>query len=273
MSATVGHAPIRRRARPPDPVRRGPGHDRDREAEPDRATAAIPQLLVFSTIQPVIFVLMFRYVFGGAIASAAAGRRLRRLPDARHLRADGGVRRDRHRDRPRHGHEERADGAVPRPAHGAFGGADRADDRGPHAQRVRGDPDDGGRVPGRVADPHERLRTVAAAACSCCCSASRCRGSSRPSACAWAIPRPRRPPRSRCSRHSCSPRRRSSRGARCRGGFRCSPTISRSRPGERGSGAHARRPHRRYVWQSVAWDVGLLVVFAIISVRLYRKAA
>jgi ABC-2 type transport system permease protein len=26
-----------------------------------------PQLLVFSTIQPVIFVLMFRYVFGGAI--------------------------------------------------------------------------------------------------------------------------------------------------------------------------------------------------------------
>ena len=28
-----------------------------------------PQLLVFSTIQPVIFVLMFRYVFGGAIRS------------------------------------------------------------------------------------------------------------------------------------------------------------------------------------------------------------
>src|SRR5439155_17547985 len=27
----------------------------------------VPQLLVFSTIQPVIFVLMFTYVFGGAI--------------------------------------------------------------------------------------------------------------------------------------------------------------------------------------------------------------
>src|SRR2546421_4998032 len=27
----------------------------------------VPQLLVFSTIQPVIFVLLFRYVFGGAI--------------------------------------------------------------------------------------------------------------------------------------------------------------------------------------------------------------
>src|SRR3977135_4129253 len=26
-----------------------------------------PQLLIFATIQPVIFVLMFRYVFGGAI--------------------------------------------------------------------------------------------------------------------------------------------------------------------------------------------------------------
>jgi ABC-2 type transport system permease protein len=26
-----------------------------------------PQLLVFATIQPILFVLMFRYVFGGAI--------------------------------------------------------------------------------------------------------------------------------------------------------------------------------------------------------------
>ena len=30
--------------------------------------ARVPQLIVFSTIQPVIFVLMFRYVFGGAIS-------------------------------------------------------------------------------------------------------------------------------------------------------------------------------------------------------------
>src|SRR5690349_22762663 len=27
----------------------------------------VPQLLVFSTIQPVVFVVLFRYVFGGAI--------------------------------------------------------------------------------------------------------------------------------------------------------------------------------------------------------------
>ena len=32
-----------------------------------------PQLLVFATIQPVIFVLMFRYVFGGAIQRPAGG--------------------------------------------------------------------------------------------------------------------------------------------------------------------------------------------------------
>src|SRR6201987_377886 len=44
-----------------------------RAAELDRATAALtgiartPQLLVFATIQPVMFVLLFRYVFGGAI--------------------------------------------------------------------------------------------------------------------------------------------------------------------------------------------------------------
>jgi ABC-2 type transport system permease protein/oleandomycin transport system permease protein len=30
----------------------------------------VPQLLVFSTIQPVIFVVMFRYVFGGAVSAA-----------------------------------------------------------------------------------------------------------------------------------------------------------------------------------------------------------
>src|SRR4029077_7217503 len=31
------------------------------------AMRRVPEVIVFSTIQPVIFVLMFRYVFGGAI--------------------------------------------------------------------------------------------------------------------------------------------------------------------------------------------------------------
>lgn len=34
-----------------------------------RTIVRLPQLLVFSTIQPVIFVLLFRYAFGGAIAT------------------------------------------------------------------------------------------------------------------------------------------------------------------------------------------------------------
>ena len=32
--------------------------------------ARIPELLVFSTIQPVMFVLLFRFVFGGSIRMA-----------------------------------------------------------------------------------------------------------------------------------------------------------------------------------------------------------
>jgi ABC-2 type transport system permease protein/oleandomycin transport system permease protein len=32
----------------------------------------VPQLLVFSTIQPVIFVLLFRYVFGGVVSTSLA---------------------------------------------------------------------------------------------------------------------------------------------------------------------------------------------------------
>lgn len=51
-----------------DVVRLGPL--RDTLALAKRSLLAytrVPQLLVFSTVQPVIFVLMFRYVFGGAI--------------------------------------------------------------------------------------------------------------------------------------------------------------------------------------------------------------
>lgn len=33
----------------------------------------IPQLIVFSTIQPVMFILLFNYVFGGAIRTGASG--------------------------------------------------------------------------------------------------------------------------------------------------------------------------------------------------------
>ena len=35
--------------------------------------ARVPEILVFSTIQPVMFVLLFRFVFGGSIASDQPG--------------------------------------------------------------------------------------------------------------------------------------------------------------------------------------------------------
>jgi len=58
---------------PPDSPASGPGMwvVRDALAVAQRNLIVylrIPQLLVFSTIQPVIFVVMFRYVFGGAIS-------------------------------------------------------------------------------------------------------------------------------------------------------------------------------------------------------------
>ena len=37
------------------------------------ALRRVPQLLVFSTIQPVVFVLLFRYVFGGVVAGSLPG--------------------------------------------------------------------------------------------------------------------------------------------------------------------------------------------------------
>ena len=35
--------------------------------------ARIPEVLIFSTIQPVMFVLLFRFVFGGSISTLEAG--------------------------------------------------------------------------------------------------------------------------------------------------------------------------------------------------------
>ena len=52
--------------------------------------ARIPELLVFSTIQPVMFVLLFRFVFGGSIETGQPGGYVQ-LFDARHLRSDRGI--------------------------------------------------------------------------------------------------------------------------------------------------------------------------------------
>ena len=112
------------------------------------AYVRIPQLLVFSTIQPVVFVLMFRYVFGGAITGLPPGVTyvdylmpgifvqtvvFGAIATAIGLATDM---------------KSGAHGAVPRVAHGALRRAHGSHHRGLRAQRVRGDPHDGGRIPG-----------------------------------------------------------------------------------------------------------------------------
>ena len=59
------------------------------------ALTRIPEALFFSTLQPIMFVLLFRYVFGGRHPHSRQ-RPLRRLHDAGHLRADGPVRLHQH---------------------------------------------------------------------------------------------------------------------------------------------------------------------------------
>ena len=43
----------------------------------------IPDLLIFSTIQPIMFVLLFAYVFGGSIQIPGVSYRFRSLPMSR----------------------------------------------------------------------------------------------------------------------------------------------------------------------------------------------
>ena len=73
----------------------------------------VPQLMVFTLIQPVIFVLLFTYVFGGAIKGLPPGGHLRRLPDSRRIRADRRFRLDHHRGGDGDRLEERDHRAIP----------------------------------------------------------------------------------------------------------------------------------------------------------------
>ena len=97
-----------RSSRPATRAARRPAAQRDRHAWRRRrraSTIAWRNLLsmlrtpaaarVHARIQPIIFVLMFRYVFGGAIT--VPGESYVELPDAGHLRPDGRVRLDDHR--------------------------------------------------------------------------------------------------------------------------------------------------------------------------------
>jgi ABC-2 type transport system permease protein len=89
----------------------------------------VPEVLVWVLMSPVMFVLLFAYVFGNAITGARRGE-LPRVPHRGNLRPDGRVRRDVHRRRDRRGHEQGHHRPVPVPAHVALGDA-----RGPHGER------------------------------------------------------------------------------------------------------------------------------------------
>ena len=97
----------------------------------------VPQLLVFSTIQPVIFVLMFRYVFGGAIDTSPIpyvdylmpGIFVQTVVFGSIATAIGLA-------------TDLKSGLLERfrvPADGSFGRAHRSDVRRPHAEHLRGD--------------------------------------------------------------------------------------------------------------------------------------
>ncbi len=79
----------------------------------------IPELAIFAVIQSIMFVLLFAFVFGGAIPLPGypGPERVPRVPDARHLRPDHlvRIRNDRHRHDRRHdqGTSSTASGRCP----------------------------------------------------------------------------------------------------------------------------------------------------------------
>ncbi len=88
-----------------------------------------PMYVVYLFVQPVIFVLLFRYVFGGAINTGTS--QLRQLPDAGDHRHDRDLRLADDWTGPDRGHGGRGRRPVPVAADRPLGGADRADGRRP----------------------------------------------------------------------------------------------------------------------------------------------
>ena len=66
----------------------------------------VPDLLVFTTLSPIMFVLLFAYVFGSAIGEQDTGVDYREFLIAGHLRPDSGLRVDLHRLQPGRGPAE-----------------------------------------------------------------------------------------------------------------------------------------------------------------------
>ena len=123
-----------------------------------------PDLLVFSTIQPIMFVVLFVYVFGGAVGLALP-------PGVTYVDyllpgifvQSVTFRATQHGGRPLRGPAQRRDRPLPLDADGALGGPARAHDRRPGAKRPDHRPDDRRRLPGRL--PVSRPACIKAVAC------------------------------------------------------------------------------------------------------------
>ena len=127
---------------------------RDSWTEAHRHLQALPrnpELLVFATLQPIMFVVLFVYVFGGSI-NVPGYDELQAVRDPRDLRPDRAVRFDLHRSRDRRRPEQGLRRTAAFAADVPVGRALRAHHQRRRAQRgvVRGDARGG--VPGGV--PH-----------------------------------------------------------------------------------------------------------------------
>ena len=137
----------------------------------------VPQLLVFSTVQPIIFVLMFRFVFGGSINTGKIPYVDYLMPGIflqvvvfGSLATAIGLATDL-----KSGLMERFH-ALPMWTPAVLVGRTLAD---LVAELLRRDPHDGRGVPGRAGGSTPPCSRWSPACSWCCCSATRCRGSSR----------------------------------------------------------------------------------------------
>ncbi len=194
-----------------------------------RRIPRIPELAIFAIIQSIMFVLLFAFVFGGAIAIPG-------FPDPNayreyllpgHLRPDhrlrGGDRGDRHVRRHQQGHHR----PLPLAADVAIGGPDRPDVLGSRLQRGHPGRPDAGRPGRRLVGPHgprqlPGRRGPAPGLRLCDGLARRLAGGGRADRGSRAAGR-----RSPCSSRSRSSRACSSRSTPCRPGCSPSPTGTR----------------------------------------------
>ncbi len=231
-----------------------------------------PELLLAFTVQPIMFVLLFRYVFGGAISTPGFSYVDFLIPGiiVQNIAFGGFVT----AHRPQRGHAQGADRPLPLAADGAPGGARRA-----HARDIVTNALSmailliTGVIIG-FSFHTSLLRSDRGRRGCCCCSATRSRGSSRSSACS-----------------SPSPEAANSVGfiAVFPLTFISSafvPVSSMPEPLKAFAEVNpftivvdALRhlwlgaPDSTSVWGAVAWSLAIVVVFAPLAVARYRRAA